>query len=324
MNEPLPPEPISVRRLRAFLARMVPLLPRAGRGLVTARLDRLPHHGIRRFQEPGALESLRSAKMSEEESHRPVAPMPTAAAPPPAKRSDRSLADRFFRSLQGRDPAPPKPSAPSADKPAPTHQETAAVLARRLDQESSPRLPPAGLHHFLAARLGLHVPSVRVHVGPAADRLAVAHGADAVSFAERIVFRHRRYEPQTVAGAALFGHELTHVAARARGVDSSAAATAREEKSALENEHRLHRELAPPALRPAQPPNAPAASGPLPSASVAPAAASVPVVRAAAIERPLPAAALPDRLPAGQVKQLKEEIYRELLDRIRTDFERGS
>ena len=97
----------------------------------------------------------------------------------------------------------------------------------------------------------------------------------------------------------------------------------REERTALANEQRLSVELAPLVARPAQPTNA-SWSAPHPSAPAAPALAAIPAVRAAAVERPLPATVLPDRLPAGQVKQLKEEIYRELLDRIRTDFERGS
>ncbi len=328
MSEQLPPEPISVRRLRAFVARMVPALSRARRGLITARHDGIPRHGVRRVEAPGALNSLQPAKTAAEDTPRAAIPAanvaaPLSPAPASTNRSDRSLADRFFGSLQG-SVAPPKSSTSIAERPAPSQQETTAGLARRLDQASSPRLPPAGLHHFLAARLGLNVPSVRIHVGPAADRLAAVHRADAVSFADRIVFRHRRYEPHTIAGAALLGHELTHVAAAAQGKAASPAAVAREERTALANEQRLSVELAPPVARPAQPTNA-SWSAPHPSTPAAtPAPTAIPAVRAAAAERPLPAAAEPDRLPTGQVKQLKEEIYRELLDRIRTDFERGS
>lgn len=63
------------------------------------------------------------------------------------------------------------------------------------------------------------------------------------------------------------------------------------------------------------------------------------VAPAAAAARPAPAApraalserdlgpsiepAAPSALTAGQVRQLKEEIYRDLLSRVRTEFERG-
>jgi hypothetical protein len=325
MNESLPPEPISVRRLRTFLTRLLPP-PRAGRGLRTANRFRLPSHNVRRERLTDSLEPGPAADVSAGRGP-PAVITPSQS---PTDRPERNVTDRFFRSLLG-DALAPKAAA-AADKPAAPREDTTAALRQRLDRESPPRLPPAGLHHFLAARLGLHVPVVRIHVGPAADRFAAAHGADAVSFAERIVFRHRCYEPQTVAGVALLGHELTHVAAAVKGEATSTAAAAREERTALANEQRLRVELAPTALRsspalsvPAAPSHA--AQAPVattPAAPAAPAQAVTPAVRAAAVERSLPAAPPSDRLPPGHVKQLKDEIYRELLDRIRTDFERGS
>src|SRR6185437_3544386 len=120
------------------------------------------------------------------------------------------------------------PAGPSASIPV-----TEVALARHLERESPPQIPPMGLQQFLAGRLGLRLPSVRIHIGPAADRLASLFRADAVSFADRIAMRHHRYEPRTVAGAALLGHELTHVAAATArtGPLPSAAAAAREERT---------------------------------------------------------------------------------------------
>ena len=49
-------------------------------------------------------------------------------------------------------------------------------------------------------------------------------------------------------------------------------------------------------------------------------------VRAAREERPLPAPSLPtaDVMSERQLAQLKDQVHRDLMQRLRTEFERGS
>jgi hypothetical protein len=171
---------------------------------------------------------------------------------------------------------------------------------------------PAGVRDFLGARLNKWLPVVRVHQGPAADELAASLQADAVTFGERIAFRHRRYEPDQPRGVALLGHELAHVAARA--APRAAANPAEEERAALTHEHSILHELA-----------APAAVRAAPAAIVPPPAAAPPgPLRTAREDRPVPSPPAAEALSARQMAQIKDQVYRDLLQRLRTDFERGS
>jgi hypothetical protein len=280
MTESHPAEPLSLRRLRAFLAARAGLPPRPqpARALSRRFTDR-----------PAARRDAAVGDVLPE-----VLPVPAGPAlGEPAAAPVGSPAERLFRSLMAQTGAPATP--PPVTPPRPSAE---AVPAPRLDRESPPRIPPAGLQQFLADRLGLRLPPVRVHVGPVADRLTTLFRADAVSFGNRIVVRHGRYEPQTPTGAALLGHELTHIAAAAtRSEPQTPAAAAREERTALANEHRL----------------------------LVDAARAAPPVRTAAADRPRPGDPAPGPPPERPLSaRQKDELYRELLDRVRTEFERGS
>jgi hypothetical protein len=233
---------------------------------------------------------------------------------------------RFFQSLltgapaPSPAPAPPKPSGEqpkSQPPPAPRWQR----LVERAARDPAQRLP-AKLHDFLGGRLKRWLPGVQIHQGLASDELTSALRADAVTFADRIVVRHRRYQPDRPEGIALLGHELFHVAEAAAPRRLPAAA---EEHAALSHEHRLLHELS---TRKTTAPGRPAA-GPVAPAVVPHAAVDVPVtapVRPAREERSLLAPSQPttDVMSERQLAQLKDQVYRDLMQRLRTEFERGS
>lgn len=305
MHEPHPAEPLSLVRLRAFLAARAALPPRA----------RNPATVAGQFT-PSLTPARRPAKIGASLiGHRsPVSPAPDSSPPqklpatPGASIGNGTPpAARFFRSLLGGASAHVPAGEKEKSSPAPPAE---SAMMRRVKRESPPRVLPAGLQAFLAARLGLRLPPVQIHVGPAADRMTTHYRADAVSFGNRIAVRHDRYEPQTVRGAALLGHELTHVAAAAQPPRTVAGAV-REERTALANEHRLLVENVQ-APRHIQPPAAPVAAPVLSP------------VRAATVDRPRPSEPGVANRNTSQEAQLKEELVRDLLDRLRTDFERGS
>jgi hypothetical protein len=231
----------------------------------------------------------------------------------------------FFRSLLTGAPAPaapPKqpPAQPrSQPPPAPRWQR----LVERATLDPAQRLP-AGLRDFLGGRLKRWLPGVQIHQGLAADELTSALRADAVTFADRIVVRHRRYQPNRPEGVALLGHELFHVAEA--NAPRQRLPLAAEEHAASSHEHRLLHELSTPK---SAPPIRAIAEPTVLAVAPRPAALGVsmtPPVRAALEERPLPAPSQPtaDVMSGRQLAQLKDQVYRDLLQRLRTEFERGS
>ncbi len=72
-------------------------------------------------------------------------------------------------------------------------------------------LPPAARERY-ARRLGFDVGVAALHQGPFAARLTGALGAAAVTAGGHVAGAEAALDPQTAAGAALLGHELTHVA----------------------------------------------------------------------------------------------------------------
>lgn len=183
------------------------------------------------------------------------------------------------------------------------------------------------LEHFLRMRL----PPVRIHSGIDADRITRRVGADAVSTAGSVYFRKGAFRPESRSGMALLAHEMTHVAWRegARPVPlSTGRALPAEEEVALANERRYLAQrpgmaLLPPAAMHATPRAVP----PAPPAAAAP-ATPPPFTHAAMADRdldqgsePVPQAPL---FSHEALRALKEELFVSLLDRLRSDFERGA
>jgi hypothetical protein len=185
-----------------------------------------------------------------------------------------------------------------------------------------------GLDPALRARLErllrFGLPAIRVYTGTGADRLARRHSADAVTVRNEIHFRQGAYDPATPRGLGLLAHEATHVAwdggartaaRRTQGLDPAQA----EERTALDNERRiLHADAHPAGRRPLLPAPPP----PLP----APPARSG--VRTAQTSRDLSQPEAPPaqaaQLSDAQLRALRHDIHASLLDKLRTDFERGA
>lgn len=57
----------------------------------------------------------------------------------------------------------------------------------------------------------------RLHTDPAAEKLAAAYGARAVTIGDDVYFGRGQFQPETRAGRELIAHELAHVAQQSRG-----------------------------------------------------------------------------------------------------------
>ena len=222
-------------------------------------------------------------------------------------------------------------------RPATTNSRRAKAGALAGDGRIDERLPAGALHGLahtldpyvqahLSRLLDLRIPAVRIHTGQAADAVARRLNADAVSFGPNIMFRAGKFAQDSASGLGLLGHELTHVAHtesdRFAG-SSRRAEFAREELVAVENERRVLQHTTGKPVMPAKIPV-------LPRETTLRASRSTPAPRAASVDRgvgPAPADAgsssLSPELSAQQLGALKDAIYRDLMDRIRTEFERG-
>ena len=191
----------------------------------------------------------------------------------------------------------------------------------------------------LADMLDLRLPAVRVQTDALADAAARRLAADAIAVHDRILFRSGKFAPHTPAGLALIGHELTHIAADYGQTSPRSGASdngAGEEAVALRNEARVMQRFTagPPAARyPVSPLISLAANATGSRVAVGtapplhPGPASTPKTALSARLLPGEGAPQPASAPdvsARQLKLIKDEVYRDILDRIRTDFERGA
>jgi len=177
----------------------------------------------------------------------------------------------------------------------------------------------------LAGFLGLDVGQTRFYDNAAADELNRRLGSDALSMGRQVFFRQGRFEPGDPHGLALIGHELTHVHAGLTGFPRPPApgpASQAEERAAVANELRVLREVgvwARPAARVEAPPPAPAAA----SHSAAQ-AAGVKMAATGRLEDVQPEEDTGGGLSEQQLAALRELLYRDLMERIRIDQERGA
>jgi hypothetical protein len=72
---------------------------------------------------------------------------------------------------------------------------------------------PDAVRGKMEAALGADFSGVRVHVGPQAERI----GAIAFTTGSDIYFAPGRYQPDTIQGQQLLGHELAHVVQQRQG-----------------------------------------------------------------------------------------------------------
>ena len=155
-----------------------------------------------------------------------AAVQPRIAAPPPIQAKTAAAAPAT--AFAGRPPGPPipafaaRPSGPPAPafgpRPGAVQRHGAggafAIDSGALGLASGGGKPlPDAVRGQMEAALGADFSNVRVHVGPQAERI----GAIAFTVGSDIYFAPSRYQPDTVPGQQLLGHELAHVVQQRAG-----------------------------------------------------------------------------------------------------------
>jgi hypothetical protein len=210
--------------------------------------------------------------------------------------------------------APAKAMAPVAPLPGAVTQS----LPLRLEEP---------VRTLMAGMLDMRIPAVKIYTNQAADQVARRFRADAVAYEDSILFRSGRFEPATARGLGLLGHELTHVAqVRRQPVDLSTPdtpeAATQAESLALANEQRILNRLS---GYPVPVSDSRAAGGfaaPLGSAVKPPALQTAVTDRAVTADDATMANPM-FQLSSAQLRQIKDAVYRDLMERLRTEFERG-
>ena len=211
------------------------------------------------------------------------------------------------------------------------------------------------LKGFLANLLDIRIPAVKIYANQAADALTRKHGADALTYQDNTLFRAGKYNPRYPAGLALLGHELTHAAqgklenqSRAGHVPKTILES--QERQALANEAKVLQHSSFPVelssdmnFRRNHPHGQISARHPVKAGEL-----KVPQTperarrdyqlshlqtgqpKAASSSREVSAPSETDfglnssaQLSEQQLSQIKEAVYRDLMDRIRIEFERG-
>jgi Domain of unknown function (DUF4157) len=188
----------------------------------------------------------------------------------------------------------------------------------------------------LRSVVGPGVDLARIHTDDRSDAYARSHHADAVTTGRDIYFRSGSFAPHSPAGLGLLAHELTHVAESERpGADWTRDGT---EHLARAIEQRVARSaVSPVAAQAYPPPAAPAAPmAPTPELPVTPQnTQAVPGLPNPGANHLRPMHADTDRPPATDpprsmapaepnLDRLKQTLYRDIMSRIRVEFERGA
>ncbi|MGV9385758.1 eCIS core domain-containing protein [Nonomuraea sp. NPDC003707] len=218
--------------------------------------------------------------------------------------------------------SPPRPPAARAFSGDRTPTEFPSAESVRAPASAPGQALPPGVRSRLRGVAGPGADALRVHDDAAADTVARAHGADAVTAGADVYFRDGRLRPGDPAGFGLLAHEATHVTALLDpGGDWRRAApggVAAEERAALAQESAARHAPGPGA---APPPGGPPA---LPDPGVAPPApAPATAPRAAAHPMTAPVGRDLAQQPPFDVEALRRSLIADLMRQLRTEFERG-
>lgn len=177
--------------------------------------------------------------------------------------------------------------------------------------------------------LKIKLPSVQLHQNEMADRLLRQRHADAMTVGTDIYFRKEKYDIKNARGLGLLAHELTHVAQQYRsnwGNQAFGHHSEKHEKSAIDNERLILANAHAVSQRNDLSPHIDVmANSGSPSTPLSATESGAPMF--ANTSRDIgeaPSTALTELRPAGLSDSDKEEIYRDLMMRIKVDFERGS
>lgn len=148
-------------------------------------------------------------------------PVRTRQAPPPLSTLQAKPAIRSpgfpAPAVAARPPGPPMPAFAGRSGMVQRHAAPGAAFAVDPGQigltSGGGRPLPEGVRGKMEAALGANFNDVRVHVGPQAERI----GAVAFTIGSDIYFAPGRFQPETVHGQQLLGHELAHVVQQRQG-----------------------------------------------------------------------------------------------------------
>lgn len=211
---------------------------------------------------------------------------------------------------------PPAPMTANGRRPGP--------VRGRAEGPADGRSLPADIRSRLRGVAGRGVDILRVHDDDAADELARAHRADAVTVGHDVYFRQGRFTPRDDPGFALLAHEARHVLGLLRPGAAWHRATGGgvrdEEEDALAYERApVTRDIAP-VPRGVARRSTPVAAG---RASAVPGSATP----ASLAARPMKAAEDRDtswRAPAPpDLEALRRGLLNDLMRQLRAEFERG-
>lgn len=149
----------------------------------------------------------------------PGAPRAAPPAPPPVRFGPGAAPAGPIQQRPFGAAVPPPPRGPfGLATAAPAIQRSASGVALAVDpgvlRIDGPGQPlPEGLRRHMEAALGADFSAVRIHVGPRAASI----GAVAFTAGNNLHFAPGRYQPDSVAGRQLIGHELAHVVQQRQG-----------------------------------------------------------------------------------------------------------
>lgn len=191
---------------------------------------------------------------------------------------------------------------------------------------------PQGVQNLLSNWLNFRIPAIQLHQNEMFDNLLRERQADAMTIGNDIYFRSGKFDLRTAGGLGLLGHELTHVAQQNADDWRNPAGINRSEfleSSALENERFVLRNVQ--AL--SQRNQLSFASGSLANSGSTSAIPSVPApptpmfadaARNVGANTSAVSAESDAVMSERELARIKEEVYRDLMMKIKVEFERGA
>jgi Domain of unknown function (DUF4157) len=207
-----------------------------------------------------------------------------------------------------------------------SHADDAGAVKGTRAPEQAAVLPKPALE-FFSRLLRMRLPSVIIHQGSASDKYLKRHRADAMTIGQHIHVRRGALDGARERGLGLLGHELTHVAQYHAGGDAAGASRGLNEKAALETERFILANPSVPGMRStfSSSDSITAVSHRIPQAA---APAGRPLFAESSREVNGPVSPMPGPIAAtlsdADMKRIKDEVYRDLMMRIKIDFERGA
>ena len=187
---------------------------------------------------------------------------------------------------------------------------------------------------FLGNLLKLRLPqTVKIYHNSASDSFTQKLDTDAITYDNKILFAAGRSQAANSENMALLGHELTHINQEFTQKNNNN--YLQEEQLAIRNEQKIINYLAtPPVAQTFSPEQQPLPQPQLPNSSISNITPSppLPVLKTASTSRNLNTPSQMSNLnnkycgeiSPQQLNMIKEEVYRDFIQRFRTECERGS